>query len=282
MRYIAQTSTSTATKGMLRTLLQPKNDKAQKTVISSDKTLLEQPEPHTLEKRSHSEHDTQSTDASNIKQGTDKKQRDAGRHADQKEELTIFTWNVMGTTTVFNELDMLKQRHKPWITKLTETKPSEQPQDRKLLEPHLQQYKIYHSRVKGQVKQGLRSGHAGIAIAMHESLTTQKSITPMNLDHPVAKGHCKVSKLQPAGTDAPIMWGVNLPCTDMSKRQETYDLLQTEMQNMDKEACAAGTATLYHIVAGNMNAAFYDDDRQCNIPKANAGPMPASNRQTAS
>lgn len=66
----------------------------------------------------------------------------------------------MGSTTVPNGLDTLTPRHKPWIIVPTETKLTEQPRDKKLLGAHLPQYKIHHSRVKGQVKNGLRSGHA--------------------------------------------------------------------------------------------------------------------------
>ena len=82
----------------------------------------------------------------------------------------------MGTTTILNELDTMTQKHKPCIIVLTETKLTEQSQNRKLLEPYLPHYKIYHSRVKGQVNKGLRSDHAGVAIAMH--------------DLHVAAGHC--------------------------------------------------------------------------------------------
>ena len=35
---------------------------------------------------------------------TDKRQKAAGQSADQKEELTVLTWNVTGTTTILDEL----------------------------------------------------------------------------------------------------------------------------------------------------------------------------------
>ena len=85
---------------------------------------------------------------------------------------------------------------KPCIIVLTETKLTELEQDRRMLNTCLPDYKLYHSRVKGQKTGKLRTGSAGVTIAVHTSLTTQNSVQLINLDHPAAKGHCKY-KIQP-------------------------------------------------------------------------------------
>ena len=69
---------------------------------------------------------------------------------------------------------------------------------------------------------------------MHESLTTQNSITSMNLNHSVAKDDFKVLKTQPPGCDALITWGLHIPCADTSNRREMYNLFQAVMQHMDR------------------------------------------------
>ena len=126
---------------------------------------------------------------------------------------------------MLNELDMLIQGHKPRIMVLTETKliKFQSHQHKRRLEPYLPQYKMNHSRVKGEGEEGRRSGHAEVAIALHESLMTQSSITQMNLQDPIGKGHCKVLKIQPPGYDALITFGICVPCTDMSKRERSLE-----------------------------------------------------------
>ena len=53
-----------------------------------------------------------------------------------------------------------------------------------------------------------------------------------------------------------------MPCTDMHTRKQVYSLLQKEMQTQDRIALEAGKPRPYHILAGDMNAALYVDDRQ--------------------
>ena len=89
----------------------------------------------------------------------------------------------MGTTSIvlLDELHDLAQEHKPNIIVLTETKLTGLPQERKLLEPYLPEYKLYHSRVKGRMTDNIRSGNGGITIAVHKTLTTQDSVHPIHL-----------------------------------------------------------------------------------------------------
>ena len=144
---------------------------------------------------------------------------------------------------------------------LTETKLTELEQDRKMLSNCLPDYELYHSRVKGHKTGKQRTGSAGVTIAVHTSLTTQNSMQLINLDHPAAKGHCKCLKIQPPGSEALTIWGVYVPCTSMHTRKEVYNLLHTEMQAQDKIALEAGKSKPCHILAGDMNAALYMDDK---------------------
>ena len=67
--------------------------------------------------------------------------------------------------------------------------------------------------------------------------------------------------MQPPGSEDLTIWGMYVPCTDMHTRKEMYNLLQTEMQTQHRVALEAGKPKSYHILAGDMIAALYTDDR---------------------
>ena len=52
----------------------------------------------------------------------EKKRKVAGAYHPCCDTLTVLTWNVMGSTTVPDELMQIAQQRKPWIIVLTETK----------------------------------------------------------------------------------------------------------------------------------------------------------------
>ena len=54
----------------------------------------------------------------------------------------LMTWNVMGTTTILDELWTLTQEDKPCIIVLTETRITELEQDRKTLNTCLPDYRL--------------------------------------------------------------------------------------------------------------------------------------------
>ena len=222
------------------------------TCAQKMKRKICEPEPQLAQ----SSRNEQATPTQNL---AGKRQKAKGTFSDKCEEVRVMTWNVMGTTTVLDELQNLGQKHKPCIMVLTETKLTQLEQDRKMLNTCLPDYKLYHSRVKGHKTGKQRTGSAGVTIAVHTSLTTQNSVQLIHLDHPAAKGHCKCLKIQPP------VWGVYVPCTDMHTRKEVYNLLQTEMQTQDKIALEAGSSKPCHILAGDMNAALYMDDRQTSV-----------------
>jgi len=51
--------------------------------------------------------------------------------------LTILTWNVMGSTTVTDELRQVAHQRKPWIIVVTETKLTDAWQDRVFFQEYL-------------------------------------------------------------------------------------------------------------------------------------------------
>ena len=192
----------------------------------------------------------------------DKKQKVSGDFEDAHDDLTVMTWNVMGTTTVLHEIQAYAEKYQPWVIVLTETKLTELEQDRKSLNPYLPQYKLYHSRIKGQATKHYRTGSGGVAIAVHESLTTQNSVRLLNIDDPAAKSHCKAIEISPPGSATIVIWGLYVPCNDQHKRQQLYALIKENMTAIDREAMKSNRQPPYHVVAGDMNAALYPDDKQ--------------------
>ncbi len=191
-----------------------------------------------------------------------KKQKTQGDHMILGEDMTILTWNVMGSTTILAELQEIATKEKPWVIILTETKFTDIKADRQLLKPFLPQYKLYHSFEKGREKQQSRSGSGGVTVAIHESLATQHSVEAIDLNDPAAKAHCKAVKLQPPGSECLTIWGVYLPCDDMQKREKLYALMQHRVQTEAEHATKNNLPPSEHIVAGDMNAALFPEDVQ--------------------
>ena len=190
------------------------------------------------------------------------RQKQIANSGDKCEDMTIMTWNVMGTTTVLHEIQTLAQKYKPWVIVLTETKLTDLPQDRKLIEPYLPEYKLYHSRSKGRDTNAYRTGSGGVTVAIHESLTSQNSVKLVDIDDPAAKSHCKTVSISPPGSTTITIWGLYLPCNKIEKRRQICELIHKGMTTIDEEACRLGQNPLYHIIAGDMNAALYPDDKQ--------------------
>ena len=82
--------------------LQPQYEKVQKSMPNYNKPLPEQPLQNSQQRQLDSSQETQNADADAVWQDTDKRQKAAGQSADQKEELTVLTWNVTGTTTILD------------------------------------------------------------------------------------------------------------------------------------------------------------------------------------
>ncbi len=106
----------------------------------------------------------------------EKKRKVAGAYTPCCDTLTVLTWNVMGSTTVPDELMQIIQQREPWVIVLTETKLTDARQDRVFFQEYLPEYTMYHSCVKGNDSGHCRTGSGGVAIAVHKSLTSQNSV----------------------------------------------------------------------------------------------------------
>ena len=115
--------------------------------------------------------------------------------------MTILLWNVMGSTTILDELKQVADREQPCVIVLTETKLTDSQQDSRLIEPFLPKYTLFHSSQKGTETKQCRSGSGGVTVAVHNSLTTQNSVEVIDHNHPAAKTQCKALKIQPPGSD---------------------------------------------------------------------------------
>ena len=60
------------------------------------------------------------TSRMNKKPATTQERKVAGAYTPCSDTLTVLTWNVMGSTTVPDELMQVAQQRKPWIIVLTE------------------------------------------------------------------------------------------------------------------------------------------------------------------
>ena len=67
----------------------------------------------------------------------EKKRKVAGAYTPCCDTLTVLTWNVMGSTTVPDELMQIAQQREPCFIVLTETKLTDARQDRVFLKEHL-------------------------------------------------------------------------------------------------------------------------------------------------
>ena len=198
----------------------------------------------------------------------EKKRKVAGAYHPRCDTLTILTWNVMGSTTVPDELMQIAQQRKPWIIVLTETKLTDARQDRVFFQEYLPEYTLYHSCVKGNDSGHCRTGSGGVAIAVHKSLTSQNSVKLIDHINPAAKSHLKTLKIKPPGSDCLTIWGVYLPSDNLQKRQELYQVITDCMRSEDKKASLAGLPMPYNIIAGDMNAALFKQDVQRAKPDA--------------
>ena len=164
--------------------------------------------------------------------------------------LKTLCWNVMGLTTVQDELVRIVDEHKPDVIVLAETKMRRQGKTRQRLAAALPEYQLYTSCKPDP--ENPRPGErwaAGVAMAVHKSLTRHASAAHQLLNKPAASGHCQWVTLQPAGSDALNLWAVYMP-HDMELRKQVYQVLRDNV--------SINNATL---MAGDWNAAYIAADR---------------------
>ena len=191
--------------------------------------------------------------------------------------IKLLTWNVMGLTTVIDELRTMICEQDPDIVVLTETKLHKYNCNSSIMKSILQGYTLFHSckaapnplRVKRKFrtrrKSGLqtrketstdadhlgRNGTGGVTLAVKNCWCSSGSVSLLssaNKDE-FLTSHCVGIKLQPPHSDAILIWGVYMPFVDQTRRQIQAYLLN-EMQNAP-----------YSIMAGDWNAALFQTDR---------------------
>ena len=98
---------------------------------------------------------------------------------------------------------------------------------------------------------------AGVAVAVHKSLTRHASATHQLLNNPAASGHCQWVTLQPAGSDTLNLWAVYMP-HDMELRKQVYKVLRDNVST-NNATLMVGDWNAAHIVAdrasGRLNTA---------------------------
>ena len=191
--------------------------------------------------------------------------------------LKLLTWNVMGLTTVIDELRTMICEQDPDIVVLTETKLHKYNCNSSIMKSILQGYTLFHSckaapnplRVKRKFrtrrKSGLqtrketstdadhlgRDGTGGVTLAIKNCWCSSGSVTLLssaNKDE-FLTSHCVGIKLQPPHSDAVLIWGIYMPFVEQRRKQIQAHLLN-EMQHAP-----------YSIMAGDWNAALFQTDR---------------------
>jgi len=152
-----------------------------------------------------------------------KRHKATGEPAKQMPSLKGLCWNVRGLTTVLHELTHLVEQQAPDFIVLTETKLRKNSRYRKKLTEALEDYVVHTScnRDTPNMREGERTGAAGVAIAIHKKLAAHGSLKVTRLNAPAASGHCQRICMQPAGSDAVDIWAVYMP-HDMAVRRQVY------------------------------------------------------------
>ncbi len=190
------------------------------------------------------------TDTGQTAQSTPKRHKAQGELAKEMPSLRGLCWNVRGLTTVIYELTHLVEQHAPDFVILTETKLRKKSRYRKKLTETLEDYVVHTSckRETPDMREGERTGAAGVAIAIHKKLAAHGSLK-VTLNAPAASGHCQKIRLQPAGSNALDLWAVYMP-HDMAMRRQVYQVLTS-----------SATENSNFIMAGDWNAAYLAKDR---------------------
>ena len=160
--------------------------------------------------------------------------------------LKLLTWNVMGLTTVIDELRTMICDKDPDIVVLTETKLHKYNCNSSIMKSILQGYTLFHSckaaphplRVKRKFcttrKSGLhtrkkasnnadhlgRDGTGGVTLATKNCWCSSGSVTLLssaNKDE-FLTSHCVGIKLQPPHSDAILIWGLYMPFVEQTRK----------------------------------------------------------------
>ncbi len=143
--------------------------------------------------------------------------------------LKVLTWNVMGLTTVKEELEQLLQQQDPDIIVLTETKLTDRTQRKSWLNGILKTHWLQFSSSPHPIlRQGERVGSGGVAIAVRKTLVPEGCYIrlPVQSKH---RSHLLQVLLQPPNSTPILLQAVYMPF-DLETRAGIYEAI--------KEACS--------------------------------------------
>lgn len=198
---------------------------------------------------------------------------------DISNSLKALTWNVMGFTTVYYELQEMIQGHVPYVVVLTETKLTDADQNskgeaRSWIKQIFSGYKLFCSSFKApkrakntrgsrrskrskESRQRARAGSGGVILAIR-SCWAEGAVTKRLADskNPSLRSHCVGVSLKHPHCEALQLWGLYMPF-DPQKRKEIH-------AHLDRETQGNRLSTL----AGDWNAALLPGDRGAAAPGA--------------
>ncbi len=161
----------------------------------------------------------------------------------------FLTWNVMGLTTVKEELTQLVASTSPDILVLTETKLTERSQRKCWLRYCLNEYSLHFSSSMHQRHtEQIREGSGGVMIAVKKALVPQGCITRLS-NQEAHRSHLVQLCLHPPRGNPISVQGVYMPF-DMDHRASIYTSLSALCKKSD-----------HNVVLGDFNAALYPIDR---------------------
>ena len=162
--------------------------------------------------------------------------------------IKLLCWNVMGLTTVRDELELLVQQQDPDVIVLTETKLTDRSQRKSWLNSISKTHWLQFSSSPHEgFRTGERQGRGGLAVAVRKTLVPEGCYTrlPVQSQH---RSHLLQLMLQPPNSTPVLLQAVYMPF-DLQARANIYEAI--------KEACEGQ----HSIVAGDMNAALFPRDR---------------------
>ena len=184
----------------------------------------------------------------------------AADHRHANKPFDVVTWNVMGLTTVGEELKSIVLDREPDVVVLTETKLLEETHNRAWVKGTLlNMYTIYGSSIRatdsrrynnaqGQCRdRARRMGSGGVLMAIHQRWMNGTTI--MRHVYENCSGHLIGIDLKALDSPPIRLIGVYMP-HDMPRRKEMYAALSSKVQE-----------DMFKIVGGDWNAALLPGDR---------------------
>ena len=191
-----------------------------------------------------------------------------------EESFSVLTWNVMGLTTILEELQELINEHEPTVVILTETKLAGKHEHMRWVRQAFQGKYCLHFSSQSHTKQKddnvplanrrqnhMQYGSGGVILAIQKRWTDACELTRHSYHNmPYMKGHAVGAslrlpdgpKLELIGAYLPSSGGIDIGEEDKAihKRERIYSAVRQQVA--DKQ---------YVLAAGDWNAAFLPADR---------------------